>query len=200
MAITTYATLTTALSDWAERTYTSAQTDEAIGLAEGEFRLYFGPHFSKETTTTLAFTSGSATLPTGLVRTISMVHATYGALTEATPGVIREQRIWDTSGVPSKFAIEGTTIITAASYTGNLTHDYEGTLTGLSSGNTTNWLITYAPQAYLSMCLYFLKAREEDAQATGYKLTALKTLDDLGIQSMVMQQGRASVRIPGQTP
>jgi hypothetical protein len=200
MAITTYATLTTALSDWAERTYTSAQTDEAIGLAEGEFRLYLGPHFSKETSATLTVTSGSGTLPTGLVRVISLVHATYGGLTEASAGAVREQRIWDTSGIPTIYAIQGTTIITAASFTGSLTLDYEGTLTGLSSGNTTNWLITYAPQAYLSMCLYFLKAREEDPSAMGYKLTALKTLEDLGIQSMVMQQGRATVRIPGATP
>jgi hypothetical protein len=200
MAITTYATLTTALSDWGERTYTSAQTDEAIGLAEAEFRLYFGPHFAKDTTTTLAFTTGSATLPTGLVRVISMVHATYGDLTEASAGAVREQRVWDTSGIPSIYAVQGTTIITAASYTGNLTLDYEGTLTGLSSGNTTNWLITYAPQAYLSMCLHFLKAREEDPNALAYKLSALKTLDDLATQALVTQLGRASVTIPGTTP
>jgi hypothetical protein len=200
MAITSYATLTSALSDWAERTYTSAQTDEAIGLAEAEFRLYLGPHFSKETSGTLAFTSGSATLPTGLVRVISLVHATYGALTESTPGVVRDRRVWDTTGIPSIYAVQGTTIITAATYTGNLTLDYEGTLTGLSSGNTTNWLITYAPQAYLSMCLHFLKAREEDPTAPAYKLSSLKTLEDLGMQSMVMQQGRASITIPGPTP
>lgn len=200
MAITTYATLTAALSDWAERTYTAAQTDEAIGLAEGEFRIYLGPHFSKETSATLPVVAGVATLPTGLVRIVSLVHATYGVLTEKSAGSVREQLVWDTSGIPTIYAIQGATIITAASYTGNLTLDYEGTLTGLSSGNATNWLITYAPQAYLSMCLHFLKAREEDPNAIGYKLTALKTLEDLGIQSMVMQQGRASVRIPGSTP
>ena len=198
--ITTYATLTTALSDWAERTYTSAQTDEAIALAEAEFRIYFGPSFAKETSGTLAFTTGSATLPTGLVRVVSLVHATYGALTERTPGAVRERRVWDTTGIPAIYAVQGTTIITAATYTGDLTLDYEGTLTGLSSGNTTNWLITYAPQAYLMMCLHFLKVREEDPAAMAYKASALRTLDDLAVQAAVTQLGRASVTIHGVTP
>jgi hypothetical protein len=197
-AITTYATLVTALADWAERSDYDA--DAIIGLAEGEFRIYFGPSFAKEASTTLTVTSGSATLPTGLVRVVSLVHATYGGLTEASAGAVREQRVWDTSGIPSIYAIQGTTIITAASYTGDLTLDYEGTLTGLSGSNATNWLITYAPQAYLSMCLHFIKVRQESPDAIGYKLTSLKTLDDLGMQSIVMQQGRASVRIPGATP
>lgn len=199
MAITNYATLVTAMADWSERS--DYDEDEIIGLAEGEFRIYFGPTFAKETSTTLSFTSGSATLPTGLVRVLSLVHATYGALTEQTAGAVREQRVWDTSGIPSIYAIQGTTVITAASYTGNLTLDYESTLTGLSSGNATNWLITYAPQAYLSMCLSFIKARGEDYDgAAVLKAASLKTLDDLGIQATVAQQGRASVRIPGMTP
>jgi hypothetical protein len=114
---------------------------------------------------------------------------------------VREQRVWDTSGIPSIYAIQGAAVITAASYTGDLTLDYEGTLTGLSSGNTTNWLITYAPQAYLAMCKSFVYARGEDlANAATWRAAALSTLSELGIQSMVMQQGRASVRIPGPTP
>lgn len=199
MAITDYASLVTALADWSERS--DYDEDEIIGLSEGEFRIYFGPTFAKETSGTLTFTSGSATLPTGLVRVLSLVHATYGALTEQTAGAVREQRVWDTSGIPSIYAIQGTTVITAASYTGDLTLDYESTLTGLSSSNTTNWLITYAPQAYLSMCLSFIKARGEDYDGAGVlKAASLKTLDDLGIQATVAQQGRASIRIPGMTP
>jgi hypothetical protein len=122
-------------------------------------------------------------------------------LTEASAGVIREQRVWDTSGIPSKYAIQGATIITAASFTGSLTLDYEGTLGGLTSINTTNWLITYAPQAYLAMCKSFVYAWQEDmGNAATWRSAAQGTLSELGLQSMVMQQGRASVRIPGATP
>lgn len=197
-AITDYTTLVAAIADWSERSDYDA--DEIIGLSEADIRLYLGPHFSKETSTTLTFTSGSATLPTGLVRVISLVHSTYGVLTERSAGGVREQRVWDTSGIPSIYAVQGETIITAATYTGDLTLDYEGTLTGLTS-NSTNWLITYAPQVYLAMCKSYVMARGEDyAQAGALKALAFKTLDDLVMQSTVIQQGRASVTIPGTTP
>ncbi len=76
-AITDYATLSTAMADWAERS--DFDTDQIIGLAEAEFRLHLGPHFSKQSSGTLAVVAGVATLPTGLVRVLSLVHATYGA-------------------------------------------------------------------------------------------------------------------------
>jgi len=199
-AITNYATLTSAISDWDERTYTSDQTDQFIALAEAEFRLYFGPNFAKETSATVSFTSGSGALPTGFVRPLSLIHATYGELTQKPIGAVRATRVWDTSGIPNQYAITGATIEVAPIYTGDLTLDYEGTLTGLSGSNTTNWLIANAPQAYLAMCLHFAKARAEDDSAPSYKASALKTLDDLGIQSMVAQIGRGAVRIHGATP
>ena len=200
--ITNYATLSSAITDWAERPdWTSSNTDELIALAEAEFRLYFGPNFAKETTATVSFTSGSGTIPTGLVRVLSLTHSTYGRLTESTIAAVRERRINDASGIPGVYALFGSTIEVGPSYTGNLTLDYEGTLTGLSSGNTTNWLITNAPQAYLAMCLSFGKARMEDYQgAAVLKSAALQTLSDLGMQSVVAQRGRAQVRLPGMTP
>lgn len=197
-AITNYTTLIAAIDDWDDRTHDTA---ELIGLAEAEFRLYFGPNFAKETSTTLVFTAGSATLPTGYVRALSLVHTTYGGLTQQSIGAVRERRVWDTSGIPDIYAVTGSTVETAPTYTGNLTFDYEGTLTGLTAGNETNWLITNAPQAYLSMCLSMAKAKFEDYQGVVlYKAQALKTLDDLGIQSMVAQHGRGGVKIAGCTP
>lgn len=197
--ITNYTTLVSALTDWAEWAF--YDEDEVIGLAEGEFRLYFGPNYAKETNSTLTVTSGSATLPTGFVRPISLVHTTYGELTQTTMANIRQRRINDTSGIPDIYAIKGTTVEVAPSFTGSLTFDYEGTLTGLSGANATNWLIANAPQAYLSMCMSFIKAQMEDyASAATLKANALKTLDDLGLQSIVGQQGRAAVRLPGCTP
>src|SRR5688572_19407255 len=197
-AVTSYATLTTRISDEALRTYTSSETDGFIADAEAEFRLLLGPNFAKETSgATLAFTAGSATLPTGLVRMLSLVHATYGALDQVSIERIRELRI-NGPTVPAFYCITGTTILTDALYTGNLTFDYEGTLTGLSSGNTTNWLVTYAPIAYVHMCISYLKLYEEDYEGAGLrKAMAKQLLDDLGIQSMVMQKGRATVQIPG---
>lgn len=200
-AITDYDTLGTGINDFAERSYTAGELDRFIGLAEAEFRLYFGPNFAKETSATLSVTAGVATLPTGFVRALSLVHATYGPLTEKTIGAVRERIVWDASGTPAIYCIFGASVLVAPSYTGNLTFDYEGTLVGLSAAHTTNWLITNAPQAYLSMCLSMEKAFNEDYQGAGVaRSDAMQTLNDLGIQSMVGQYGRAAVHLPGSTP
>jgi hypothetical protein len=197
--VTDYTTLVSALTDWAEWPY--YDEDEIIGFAEAEFRLYFGPNFAKETSTTLSFTSGSATLPTGFVRPVALTHSTYGELTQTSMANVRQRRIADASGIPDIFAIRAATVEVAPSYTGNLTFDYEGTLTGLSDSNVTNWLITNAPQAYLSMCMSFIKAQMEDYNAAAtLKANALKLLDDLQLQSIVGQKGNAAVRLPGVTP
>lgn len=196
--IVDYTTLSAAIAAWDER---SVDADELIGLAEAEFRLYFGPNYAKETSAVLTFVSGSATLPGGFIRALSLVHATYGALTEKTIGVVRERRVFDQSGIPDIFAITGTTIEIGPAYNGDATVDFEGTLTGLTATNAANWLITNAPQAYLSMCLSMAKAKYEDfGNAALLKQNALATLDALGVQSVVGQIGRAAVNIPGMTP
>jgi len=201
LAIIDYATLTAAINDWSERSYTSAQTDQFIALAEAEFRLYLGPSFARETSAVLTFVAGSVAQPTGFIRAIGLTHLTYGALTERTIGSVRERRVFDTSGIPDIFAVTGSTIEVAPSYDGALTMDLEASLIGLSGSNTTNWLITNAPQAYLSMCLSMAKARDEDFGTAGtYKQAAMTTLNDLGIQSVVGQLGRSSPRIAGHTP
>jgi len=196
--VTDYTTLAAAIDTWDERTHDS---DELIGLAEAEFRLYLGPNFAKETSTTLTFASGSAALPAGYVRALALTHSVYGTLGQRSIGAVRSRRIADASGIPDIFAITGSTVETAPSYTGDLTFDYEGTLAGLTSTNATNWLITNAPQAYLSMCLSMAKAKFEDYQSAAVlRSQAISTLNDLGIQSMVGQLSRASVTIPGATP
>lgn len=196
--ITNYSSLSAAINSWDERTH---DADELIGLAEGEFRLYLGPNFAKEASTTLTFTSGSAALPTGYVRAIDLVHSVHGGLTMSTIAAVRDRRIYDASGIPDIYAVTGSTVEVAPSYTGDLTFDYEGTLTGLSGSNTTNWLITNAPQAYLAMCMSFAKAKYEDYQTAALlKADAFRALDDLGIQSAVGAHGKAAVRIPGMTP
>jgi hypothetical protein len=201
-AVSSYATLTTEIARVMERTYVSAETDGFIANAESEIRVELGPHFAKETAgATLTVTAGSATLPTGLVRVLSLLHTTYGQLTEMSIATIRERRIGGSTTVPTGYCLTGTTILTDALYTGNLTLDYEGTLPALTSINTTNWLVTYAPMVYLEMCLYYAFKDEEDVKnAALHKSIAMNMLKGLNEQSLVMQLGRASVTIPGVTP
>jgi hypothetical protein len=196
--ITDYTTLAAAIDTWDERTH---DADELIGLAEAEFRLHLGPNFAKEASATLTFTSGSAALPAGYIRTLALTHSVYGGLGQRSIGAVRDRRLFDASGIPNIYAITGATVEVAPSYTGDLVFDYEGTLAGLSGSNATNWLITNAPQAYLAMCMSMAKAKFEDYQnAAVFRSQAIGTLNDLGIQSMVAQTSRASVTIPGATP
>jgi len=196
--ITDYDSLSSAINNWDERTH---DADELIGLAEAEFRLYFGPTYVRETTATLAFTSGLATLPTGWVRAISVTHATGGPLRQTSWDGLATYDPYGVSGIPALYAISGTQIKTAPIFTGDLSVTYEGTLVGLSSSNTTNWLITYAPQAYLSMCLSMAKAKFEDFQGAALlRSQSLSTLNDLGIQATVARYGHAGMTIRGATP
>ena len=199
--ITDYATLTAALSNWDARTWSSADTDEAIGLAEAEIRLYLGPNYAKETTVTLnTDASGEASLPSGFIRVLSLTHSTFGPLQQVAREALDQYNVLGLSGVPAYYAITGSIIKTAPIYDGNLTLTFDGKLTGLSGSNTTNWLITNAPQAYLSLCMYFLKAKMEDPLAQAYRAQGMQTLADLNLQALVGQYGRTALTIKGPTP
>lgn len=197
-AIVDYTSIAAAINAWDERTH---DVDELLGLAEAEFRLYLGPNFAKETTATLTFASGIAAVPAGYVRPIGMAHSTIGTLSQASWEALSNYNPFGIAGLPAIYAISGASIKTAPLLSGDAVFTYEGTLTGLSSSNATNWLITTAPQAYLSMCWSFAKAKFEDFQnAAVLRGQALQTLDDLGIQSTVAQYGRAGVTLRGATP
>lgn len=199
--IVDYTSLCAALEDWSERSYDPSTLAMLVGLAEAEFRLELGPSYARETSSTLTFVAGTATLPAGFIRPLALTHATYGPLRSAGIGAIRQKRILDTSGIPTIYAITGTRVEVASSYDGDLDFDFEATLTALSDSNQANWLLLTAPQAYLSMCMSMAKAREEDyGNAAMYRQAALSTLGALGIQSMVAQYGTGAARISGMTP
>jgi hypothetical protein len=201
MAVTDYASIRTELNNFTERSYSEAQVDTFIGLWEGDLNLHLGPNYERETSATVSFTSGSASQPSGFLRPISLVHTTYGKLTGKPIGVVRERRILDTSGIPDIFAITGTTIELAPTYTGDLTLDYAAKLTGLSSGNTSNWLLAAAPQAYFwGVCAQAKAFEEEWPLAAALEARAKAIVDELSTQATVAQYGRSSVTIAGATP
>lgn len=196
-AITNRTTLQASLASWSERS--DYDFDEIVGQAEADFRLYLGPNYAKEESTTLTLVAGAVSLPAGYVRPLNLSHATYGALTLLPLSAIRQRRILANTGIPDSYAVTGTQILTAPTYDGDLTFDYEGTLPALDDSDP-NWLIRTAPQAYLAMCKSYVKAWEEDmGGAATWRAAALGLLSDLSIQSMIGSSG-GGVRIPGVTP
>jgi hypothetical protein len=201
-AIVDYATLTTEIGAHMKRTYSASDTDGFIGNAEGEFRLYLPPNYTLEIgAASVTFTNGIGALPAGFVRPISLTIAGVGPVSFVALGTVRNANLFGGTGNPQLAAISGSSIITTPTYTGSVALDYEGALPGLSGLNTTNWLVLNAPQTYLKMCLSYANARLKSLdQANAFRSAALQDLQDLGIQSLVAQQGRGTVTIPGPTP
>lgn len=201
-AIVSYATLTTEIAAHMKRTYAAGDTDGFIGNAEGEFRLYLSPNYTLEIgAAAVTFTNGIGALPAGFVRPISLTIAGIGPVSFVALGTVRNANLFGGTGNPQLAAISGSSIITTPTYTGSAALDYEGTLPALSGSNATNCLLTNAPQTYLKMCLSYANARLKSLdQANAFRSAALQDLADLGVQSMVAQQGRGTVTIPGATP
>jgi hypothetical protein len=101
----------------------------------------------------------------------------------------------------SHFAIYGTTIQVAPVVQDDFAAVYEATLSGLTSVNTTNWLLTDCPNFYLFGCLSAAEAFNQNLpQAAMWKGQALEELDALVAQGDVAQYGSAEVFLGFVTP
>lgn len=111
----------------------------------------------------------------------------------------------DVAGQPLFFTIFGSEIELAPNPDQNYTIEmvYRGNIPALSSTNTTNWLLTQAPDLYLyGALLESAPYIKEDARiqtwGTGFK-SALDDLNNLGLTS-TFNAGPMMVRISGVTP
>lgn len=214
MAITNYSTLSTALQNWTARsdsTFTS-RVDEFIALAEDRIHYGFGnegePFYSEplrvrgmETTGDLTVSSQTVALPTGFLehRRIYLNTDPKVDLDFMPPDRFwaSSQNITNTSGKPSSFTIEGTNIIFGpspdATYTGKFL--YFAKLTGLSSDNATNWLITNSPGTYLYGCLTEAMIWDKnDDEATKYASLFRGRINALNRQDRRSRYGKTPLR------
>lgn len=202
-AITDYASLTTAIGDWSERTYASTRTDQFIALAEAEFALMLRNYRREETATITTNSSGVASLPSDFLKVRSLTRDYSGAVPLIPAGwqSLINQNAYGESGEPIWFAISEGSVKVAPIAEDDFTLVYEAKLTALSSGNTTNWLITLAPQAYLYMCLATQEAFEKNFQeAAVWKAQAMEKLHDIGVLSDTAQYGNAEMTLDMVTP
>jgi hypothetical protein len=204
MAVTTYATLTTAISSWSERAYTSGQTDEFIALAEAAFNRRLGSNYRRKVTATITTdSSGEATIPSGVIRIESLTQDLLGSvpLTQIAWNSLIALNPYAEADSAAYFAIKGTTLKVAPVTEDDFVAVYWAKLTGLSSGNTTNWLLDLAPDAYLAMCQSVQRAYEEDFQvATLYEAKANAILDELVSQGNVAEYGNTETVLAMVTP
>ncbi|RYY67717.1 MAG: hypothetical protein EOO12_00225 [Chitinophagaceae bacterium] len=204
MPFSTYAEVSAALSSWEERTFTSTETDEFIALAEAAANRRLRQDFRRRTSTTITTdASGEATLPSGFVGMTSLVRDVVGSVPLVQ--VSWDAAIWrnpyEVAVDANAYAINGTALKVAPVTEDTFICMFSSVLTGLSASNTTNWLLTLAPDFYLFYGQAMAAAKYKDyGTAEGLSANALAILDELVSQGNVAEYGNAEMSIAMVTP
>lgn len=204
MPFDSYTTLSAALSDWEERSFSSAKTDEFIALAEAKANRKLRQDFRRRTSATInTDSSGVGTLPAGFVGLTAITRTLLGSrpLSQVSWAALVERNpygIGDDAGV---FAINGTSIKVAPVTDDDFTIQFSAVLSGLSASNATNWLLALAPDYYLFGGQAAASAYGKDyPTASILQAQADEILDELVSQGNVAEYGSAEMTLNMVTP
>lgn len=187
MALTTYNELKTSVADWLNRTDLTAVVPDFISLAEAQIERTLRTRQMIVRATASIDTEYSA-VPADFLETKSIKLNTNPVTALAFESIDAMDQLkattYITSGKPQYFSIVGGQIrvlpVPDATYTAELT--YYAKLSKLSSTNTTNWLLTQAPDVYLYGSLMqaapYLK---EDERITVWASIYARGLEELQI-------------------
>lgn len=154
MAITTYSELKSAAADWLNRSDLTSVIPTFVSLAEAQFnrRLRTRQMVTRANATIdtefFAFPADFLEIKNFQLNTNPITRLTY--VTEDQANALRANT-YLTSGKPIHFSVVGSQMEVIptpdTSYTGELT--YFAKIPALSDSNTSNWLLSYAPDLYL---------------------------------------------------
>jgi len=155
MPFSTYDELKTAVADWLHRDDLTSKIPDFISLAEVQMSQDIENIRNIEATTTLTATGGNAyiTLPTDFKSVIRLVLQAdpNAVLKYASPEIISGDYPYGETNQSILYSIIGSQLqlapIPDSNYSIILTYD-QG-IPALSDTNTTNWLLTRCPNAYL---------------------------------------------------
>ncbi|MFU2327736.1 hypothetical protein [Pseudomonas sp. NFX98] len=158
MSITNYSELQTAVASWLNRSDLTANITDFITLAEAQLSAEVqGRLMDTKTTLSTVIGVNTVALPTDMLEMRRFVVAGAGdqPLSYRTPDEISVEFPNDYAGQPIVFTVIGANAelspIPDAVYSLELT--YRQRIPALSVSNTTNWLLTNWPNAYLYACL-----------------------------------------------
>ncbi len=201
MAISTYAELQTGIDNWLANQLFSARSPEFIALFEAAANRRLRVR-QQESSTTLAPSSGDATLPTDYLswRSVRWEGATPTVLEYVTPDYLSARLPTVTSDTPIQFTIEGSTFSTRSSDTTNITFKYFAKVPALSDSATTNWLLTAHPDLYLFGSLVEAEMfGVNDERAPIWKVRRDEIFDEIEKLSN-KTRGAGVVKVLGPTP
>jgi len=204
MALDTYANISTAIGTWEERTFTTAETDEFLLLAEAKANRRLARNWNRQASATVnTDASGYGTLPTGFLGLVSIRRNVNGSLplVQVSWDAIDAMNPYAIADDATHYAISGTQFRVAPVCDDDFVLRFDKTIAALTSLNTTNWLLTLAPDYYL-----FAGQAAAAAKFKAYDEAALlqaqadNILDELVNQSNVAQYGNVETVLQMVTP
>jgi hypothetical protein len=205
LALDTYANLSTAIGSWEERTFTTAETDEFILLTEALANRRLAADFRRRASATVnTDASGVGTIPTGFVGLSSITRDVLGSvpLKQVSHAAFIERNPYEISDDAQVFALLSSTEFVVAPVTDDdFLVKYSKLVPALTSSNTTNWLLTLAPDFYLFGCQSAAAAKTKSYQeAATLEAKAMSILDEIVSQGNVAEFGSAEMTLAMVTP
>lgn len=205
MPLLTYSDLSTAIGTWEERTFTSAETDEFILIAEANANLRLASDYRRRGSATInTDSSGVATLPSSFIGMSALTRDVLGSLplTQVSYGALIERNPYEIGDDAQVYALlSATTLIVSPVTDDDFLAVYSTVVPALTGSNTTNWLLTLAPHYYLFACQSAAAAKFKDyATAAMLDGKANDILDQVISQGNVAEFGNAEMTLPMVTP
>lgn len=150
MSLSTYAELKTAVATWLHRDDLTSQIDDFIDLAEADYgrRLRIR---AMEDSTTSTLSAASLALPTDYLQTRRFSITFSGQPTQIEQVAPELVLGYAATGMPERMAVLGDSIYFGPAPDGTYTylHWFYKKIAALSGSQTTNWVLTNAPDIYL---------------------------------------------------
>lgn len=157
MSLDTYTNLKSSIANWLHRSDLTSQMDDFIALAEEMMWKSLRVKEMEDNDTVTLTASRYATLPTGILE-IRRIYLNANPIVHLKPMSTSQidENYNSTAGKPRYYAVLGSQL--EFERTPDSTYDlyvnYYKKLTGLSSTNSTNDILTYYPSVYLYGCCY----------------------------------------------
>lgn len=151
MALANYADLVAAIGNWLQRTDYTAQAPDFIAMAEAEFNRVLRT-VDMEGVSTATLTGEAVAVPSDFMGLRSMSYEGT-AFQQITPSELFDMPT-DMGGAPCYVAVmDGQFFFRPVPSSGTLKITYYQRIPALTVSNTTNWLMTRAPDLYLMASL-----------------------------------------------
>lgn len=202
MAIANYNDLKEHVALWLERDDLNNVIPEFITMCEQRCNNILR-HPSMEETATLTLSSNSAALPADYLEAI----AVYSDVNTKTP-LDYVTPDWANTNFPSGasncapyYTLYDGNLINYLSGTTDVELIYYEKIPALTSSNTTNWLLTRSPNAYLyGACLEAAPYLMDDERAQVFGTFFSSTIGELNKQGNMHRYSRGNMRLIGATP